>query len=308
VVVLADARGRILSCRGPDRIGHSRSDRLGVAPGFVWHEEQLGTSAVGTPLAHGKAILVTGDDHFADILTGVSGSGTPVIDPRTGRPVGVVAILRRRPDASHLMSTVVRQAARDVERRLRDAASERQQALHDVFVRALRHASGPLALVAPEALLTDGAAARLLGPSGGGALWSIVHEAARREDRVSVVVPVGDGACVVGRCEAVRDGTEVVAALVHLTPEPTSPHLAPHRGRRSRSGRPRFGWESLSETELMVADLAARGRTNREIADELIMSPHTVDSHVRHIYAKLGISSRIDLTRAVLANARTAEN
>jgi DNA-binding NarL/FixJ family response regulator len=51
----------------------------------------------------------------------------------------------------------------------------------------------------------------------------------------------------------------------------------------------------------VVADLAARGRTNREIADALVVSPHTVDSHVRHIYAKLGISSRIALTRVLLA-------
>jgi DNA-binding CsgD family transcriptional regulator len=71
---------------------------------------------------------------------------------------------------------------------------------------------------------------------------------------------------------------------------------------RRRSGEPRVGWESLSETELVVADLAARGRTNRQIAGALVISPHTVDSYMRHIYVKLGISSRIALTRLVLAH------
>jgi|KBSSwiStaDraftv2_1062776.scaffolds.fasta_scaffold2694968_2 DNA-binding CsgD family transcriptional regulator len=76
-------------------------------------------------------------------------------------------------------------------------------------------------------------------------------------------------------------------------------------GRRARSGRPRFGWGSLSPTELLVADLAAQGRTNREIGAALGVSPYTVDSHVRHIYCKLGISSRIALTRVVLGADRT---
>ncbi len=305
VVVLADVEARIIACRGRDQPGTRHLGPVGASAGFVWSEEQLGTNAIGTPLAHGAAVLVAGDEHFADLLTTVGGSGAPVSDPRTGRAIGVVAILRREPHGSDLMATVVRQAARDIERRLRDAASERQLALHDLFVGALRQAAGPLALVAPEALLTDGDAARLLGPAGGSALWSIVQDAARREDRVTVVVPVGDGGRVVGRCEAVRDGDDIVAALVHLTPEPPR-DAGPHRGRRSRSGRPLFGWESLSQTELVVADLAARGRTNREIAGALVVSPHTVDSHVRHIYGKLGISSRIALTRMVLAHSEEA--
>jgi DNA-binding NarL/FixJ family response regulator len=193
-----------------------------------------------------------------------------------------------------------------VEHRLRDAATERQRVLHEVFVRAVSQATAPLALVAPEALLTDASAARMLGPSGGGALWSIVSDAAQTENRTSVVVPLDDGRCVVARCEAVRDGTEVVAVLVHLPPESPGARTAIRRGGRARSGHPRFGWESLTETELVVADLAARGRTNREIAETLVVSPHTVDSHVRHIYGKLGVSSRIALTRVVLAQDDSA--
>jgi DNA-binding CsgD family transcriptional regulator len=74
------------------------------------------------------------------------------------------------------------------------------------------------------------------------------------------------------------------------------------RARRPPSRRARFGWSSLSPTELVVADLAARGRTNREIGAALYISPHTVDSHIRHIYAKLGVSSRVELTRFLLAS------
>jgi DNA-binding CsgD family transcriptional regulator len=59
------------------------------------------------------------------------------------------------------------------------------------------------------------------------------------------------------------------------------------------------GWDSLTEAELAVARLAAGGYTNRGIADRLFVSPHTVNTHLRHVFDKLDIRSRVDLTRAV---------
>ena len=73
-----------------------------------------------------------------------------------------------------------------------------------------------------------------------------------------------------------------------------------HLGVRRRiviSERPATGWEALTSAEAAVAYLAAEGKTNREIAETLFISPHTVNSHLRHIFDKLGINSRISLTR-----------
>jgi len=67
-------------------------------------------------------------------------------------------------------------------------------------------------------------------------------------------------------------------------------------------GRPNFGWASLTAAELRVARLAATGLTNRVIADELELSPHTVESHLRHAFHKLDVRSRVELTRVVLAH------
>jgi DNA-binding CsgD family transcriptional regulator len=69
------------------------------------------------------------------------------------------------------------------------------------------------------------------------------------------------------------------------------------RRRIVKIDRPRTGWEALTEAEAVVADLAAHGCTNQEIADKLFISPHTVSSHVRHVFEKLGINSRVHLTR-----------
>jgi ATP/maltotriose-dependent transcriptional regulator MalT len=59
------------------------------------------------------------------------------------------------------------------------------------------------------------------------------------------------------------------------------------------------GWAALTTSELTVARLVAEGLTNREVAERLFVSPHTVNSHLRHVFLKLGISSRVELARVV---------
>jgi DNA-binding CsgD family transcriptional regulator len=61
--------------------------------------------------------------------------------------------------------------------------------------------------------------------------------------------------------------------------------------------RPQTGWGSLTKAEDKVARLVARGLTNQQVANELFLSPHTVDFHLRQIYRKLAIQSRVDLAR-----------
>ena len=57
------------------------------------------------------------------------------------------------------------------------------------------------------------------------------------------------------------------------------------------------GWAALTSAEINVARLVAEGLTNREVADCLFVSPHTVNSHLRHVFTKLGINSRVELAR-----------
>ena len=56
------------------------------------------------------------------------------------------------------------------------------------------------------------------------------------------------------------------------------------------------GWASLTAAELRVASCVAGGMTNRSIAQELHLSRHTVDAHLKHVYLKLDIHSRVELT------------
>ncbi len=56
-------------------------------------------------------------------------------------------------------------------------------------------------------------------------------------------------------------------------------------------------WPELTTSELAVVRLVTRGATDREVAQRLYISAHTVNSHLRHVFAKLGIRSRVELAR-----------
>jgi predicted ATPase/class 3 adenylate cyclase/DNA-binding CsgD family transcriptional regulator len=72
------------------------------------------------------------------------------------------------------------------------------------------------------------------------------------------------------------------------------------RGRGERK-RPSTGWASLSPAEIQVVDLVRQGLSNPQIGQRLLCSPRTVQAHLAHVFAKLGVTSRAELAaRAAL--------
>ena len=67
---------------------------------------------------------------------------------------------------------------------------------------------------------------------------------------------------------------------------------------------PRSGWEALTPAERQVAELVTEGKTNREIAEQLFVSPNTVNAHLRHIFDKMAVRSRVELTRVAVDKVR----
>lgn len=69
--------------------------------------------------------------------------------------------------------------------------------------------------------------------------------------------------------------------------------------RRGRGGRkrPATGWDSLTPTERDVVRLVSEGLGNKDIGDRLFISPRTVQTHLTHVYAKLGLDSRMRLAQ-----------
>jgi DNA-binding CsgD family transcriptional regulator len=63
--------------------------------------------------------------------------------------------------------------------------------------------------------------------------------------------------------------------------------------------RAKTGWDSLTDSELKVINLIAQDATNRDVATQLHLSPHTVKTHVHNAFAKLGITSRAQLAQLI---------
>ena len=66
-----------------------------------------------------------------------------------------------------------------------------------------------------------------------------------------------------------------------------------------RIGAAAYGVESLTASELRVAQRAAEGHSNREIAEDLFVTIKTVETHLANAYGKLGIRSRTQLANAL---------
>jgi DNA-binding CsgD family transcriptional regulator len=75
------------------------------------------------------------------------------------------------------------------------------------------------------------------------------------------------------------------------------------RGSRATRGRESMGWAALTQTELAVAQLVAEGLTNPQIAQRLFISRHTVETHMKHVLAKLGAVSRAQVAAEAARHA-----
>ena len=68
--------------------------------------------------------------------------------------------------------------------------------------------------------------------------------------------------------------------------------------------RPVSGWKSLTDTERIASELVAQGLNNRQVADQMYVSVNTVAFHMRQIFRKLNIGSRVELARIVMQQAQ----
>ena len=139
--------------------------------------------------------------------------------------------------------------------------------------------------------------------------------AADAADEVGAHVETGLARTLAGRALAQAGHTErAVAELKHAASELQACGALRYRAaaerelrglghrsyRRSRPGKSDgTGVEALTERELQVAQLVVDRRTNPEIAEALFLSPKTVETHMRNIFRKLDVSSRVEVARTV---------
>jgi len=170
----------------------------------------------------------------------------------------------------------------------------RDAALFEYFITARRRARGPMLVVSGRGMVRNPAAAAVVGPDDHAAVWTWASRVLRAGDRSVHAFQLRD-VSFSAQCQAITAGEDVIGALVRLRTHARGADEA-----HLRPSRVRCGWESLRESELGIAQHVAAGMTNREIGARLFLSRHTVDFHLRQIFRKLGINSRVELTRLVV--------
>jgi pimeloyl-ACP methyl ester carboxylesterase/DNA-binding CsgD family transcriptional regulator len=121
----------------------------------------------------------------------------------------------------------------------------------------------------------------------------------------SVVTPiaefVGEVAGDVAGRPAERAGSERAGAE-RATAGLATAGLATAGLAAGRPRRPATGWDALTAAERRVAELVAAGLGNREVAERLYLSRYTVETHLKRVFVKLGISSRAELAATAPRN------
>jgi DNA-binding CsgD family transcriptional regulator len=263
-------------------------DAFGAAPGFFCDEAVVGTNSIGMAATTRGATLVRGFEHYADAFTHVTCASRAVLDPFTGQVLGVVNLTIADPASWELMGALVGRIVHETHQRLLDEAGSRSVALYDNFLQARRRAKGPIAAVDGSALYVNAAGSQFVASADRETLWAWAQQRVRKGSRETAALQVPFGPTL-AQCEAIYDGPELIGAIVRFSPLPPE---APAAGNPT-------AWARLTDSERGVAELVASGFTNREAAVKLFISPHTVDYHLRHIFRKLDIDSRIQLARIV---------
>jgi DNA-binding CsgD family transcriptional regulator len=209
----------------------------------------------------------------ADVYAGVADNASLLLDDPAAAPW--LARVALAAGAREQAEMVVARAER-----LADANSS-----FPTIVAAAWHAAGLLRL---DPQLVQDAGERQVQPRACASAWEDAGVLLIARDRRAAQVSLERAVAAYAQIGAQRDVARVRSRLraigVHW-----------QHGRRAHRGV--SGWASLTKTEHVVSEFVAQGLTNAQVADRLYLSRHTVDFHLRQIFRKLGIDSRVALAR-----------
>jgi DNA-binding CsgD family transcriptional regulator len=300
-VMISDNRGQALDRRETNRTLAAHLERIELLPGSDISEQSTGANGIGSALAEGKSILVEGSEHFCDAFAGTACAGAPILEPKSGRILGVIDLTCEAPDAHPLMLPMASRLAREIEQRLIDESSLREKLVLQQFLQKQRRVRGPVVFLDTRSMLSNAAASKLVDPA---------DELLLRENAQRIIsggqpgfqeVVLSTGRPVLVRCEKVLEGSNPIGVMLELRPAQT-----PRFGVADSTIDPAPRWADLTNTERDVVEFVLDSFTNRQIAERMFVSRHTVDYHLRSIFRKLGVSSRVELSRVALRSLGAA--
>jgi DNA-binding CsgD family transcriptional regulator len=182
--------------------------------------------------------------------------------------------------------------------------------LLDAFLSVRSRTRGPLVAVNERTMITNLLASELLQPADRRLIWEHVTGASSKTGETTTLV-LCSGVEVRISAQLVGGQLSAQGAVLHLSvelPARGAPPLAPvpvveteevPGANRLLDPSLMTGWTDLTDTERTVAELVARGMTNKQAGRLMFLSRHTVDYHLRRVFRKLGLNSRVELARAL---------
>ncbi|MFF9346273.1 sigma-54-dependent Fis family transcriptional regulator [Streptomyces sp. NPDC014734] len=228
-LLLADAQGRILGRWAVDRDASRHFDRVGTDRGAVLDESLVGTNGVGTVLATGRSVQITGAEHYAEMYSDAVCTGTPVRHPLTRKTVAVVTLSSGFIEGRVLLRPMVRAVADQLEQHLLDVASPKARAVFQAFLDASKAKAGAVVGFGPQGLVMQSQSASRLSNADVAALGDL----ARRGSGGRFVIELSGGSTEV-RLAPVEGGA---GAIVSLQRGRSSTATAPGRARPQLVGR-----------------------------------------------------------------------
>ena len=184
------------------------------------------------------------------------------------------------------------------------------RALLDAFLSVRSRTRGPLVAVNERTMITNLGACELLQPADRRLLWEQATKAPGDAGGTATLV-LCSGVEVRVSAQLVGGQLSPQGAVLHLSVEfpargapPVAPVAVveaeePHGANRSLDPSLMTSWTDLTDTERTVAELVARGMTNKQAGRLMFLSRHTVDYHLRRVFRKLGLNSRVELARVL---------
>jgi transcriptional regulator of acetoin/glycerol metabolism len=218
-ILLADKHARVITRWVADASLRRRLDRVNSAEGATLHEEVVGTNGLGSVLAEGRPVRVTGPEHFIDGFQGFACVGAPVRHPLTGQLEGIITLAMRYEDSNELLFPLVLQVAEEIQARLLLQATARERMLLDAFLSTARRSARAVVSMTDQLVITNPAAARVLDGVDHATLWDLASRARSTTGTEVATLTLADGEYVAARLRPVDDGATVFGAVIDFDPQ-----------------------------------------------------------------------------------------
>jgi transcriptional regulator of acetoin/glycerol metabolism len=266
----------------------------GLWKGGIWAENVEGTNGIGTCIAEERPITVHRAQHFRSRYSSLSCCGAPVFGP-DGKMAAVLDVTSIDPDVSERAHALALVVALDSARAIEDSLFlQRFRREWNIFFAGPVTDGKTLKLAVNEDLQIVGAGRYSRSVFGlddsqvaaGVSLWKLFERMPLHLRRTGGVTAA----------QFTRIGHSQAWHALILPPETSAPDtrraLAHARTHVRGAGQPAEPAHGLSPREAAILDLIGKGRSNKQIAQELRIAPETVKTHVKHIFDKLDVERR----------------